>query len=155
MDGMEATRNPFAVDLGMNPNAEKENSRKDFRGKAEGDLEMLAERLQENATGKEGLGASNAVNQDAVARASTPIANLLAGSGAGGLLEMSTIAIGFVQNFGLVILIEVCWPTSFEVNFQWLEIFSLDFGAFGGAQLGTWTTIWTGLLRPPGLVLEI
>ena len=34
----------------------------------------------------------------------------------------------------------------------WLEVFSLDFTIFRGAQLRLWTSIWTGLLVPPWLV---
>ena len=44
------------------------------------------------------------------------------------------------------------WPVAFQNFFQWLEFFSLDFGVFGGAQLGLWSTIWTGLLVPLWLI---
>ena len=150
---IDITLNPLNTELNQRPKAKNEESRNSFSGKAEGDLEKYLETLQAKTTGKAGLGANDAVDQGAVAKASTPLADLAAGSGAGGLLEMCSIAIGFAQNFGLVITTGVAWPESFLMLFSWIEIFSLDFEAFGGEQLRVWITIWTGLLLPPWLTL--
>ena len=104
----------------------------------------------EKATSTEGLAATDAVNQDALGKSSTSFATVV--SGAGGLLEMINIWIGFLQNFGIVVEIDIPWPESFKAMFTWLEVFSLDFSVFGRAQLGVWTSIWTGLLVPIWLI---
>jgi len=65
---------------------------------------------------------------------------------------MFTIGINFFQNIGIVTEIPISWPESFKLLFTWLEISSMDFSVFGGAQLGVWTSIWTGLLVPIWLI---
>ena len=126
-------------------------SQKDFQGGAGADLEKNLEKIQEKAAGK-GFAATDAVNQDALAKSSTSFASLMSGAGAGGLLEMITIGIGFLQNLNITMGIDIPWPESFKAMLTWLEVFSLDFSVFGGAQLGVWTSIWTGLLVPIWLI---
>ena len=65
------------------------------------------------------------------------------------------IAIGFLQNFGLAVLIDVDWPNNFKDIFGWFELFSLNFTIFGGEDLGEWVGIWMGLLLPPFLLWNV
>ena len=129
---------------GERPKMEKEDSATHFGAKIEAHVEKHGDLVAEKMAGK-GLGEVDAVNQGALTR-------LMSGAGAGGLLEMATIAINFFQNFGIVTEIPIPWPESFKLLFTWLEIFSMDFSVFGGAQLGVWTSIWTGLLVPIWLI---
>ena len=133
------------VELAVPGKLEKGESQNDFQGGLGADLEKNLDMVVEKAAGK-GFAATDAVNQDALAKSSTSFATLMSGAGAGGLLEMVTIGIGFLQNLSIAMGIPIPWPESFELMFTWLEIFSLDFSMFGGAQLGVWTSIWTGLL---------
>ena len=130
---------------------ERGESQKDFQGGLGADLEKNLDMVVEKGAGK-GFAATDAVNQDALAKSSTTFASLMSGAGAGGLFEMITIGIGFLQNLSIAMGIDISWPESFKALFTWLEIFSLDFSMFGGAQLGVWTSIWTGLLVPIWLI---
>ena len=62
---------------------------------------------------KDGRAANNAIDNGTVTNASTLLADMAALSEPGGLLEMSTVTMRFIQNLGLVNLIEVSWPRSF------------------------------------------
>ena len=116
-------------------------------------LETVAEKAAAKAAGKQGFAATDGVkNQDVLGKSAFSFANIMSGAGAGGLFEMITIGIGFFQNFSIITGIDIPWPESFKLLFSWLELFSLDFSVFGGAQLGVWTSIWTGLLVPIWLI---
>ncbi|GMH50165.1 hypothetical protein TrVE_jg694 [Triparma verrucosa] len=141
---IELNDNPMHADL------ERGQSNKAF-DKTQTDLEKQAQSAQEKMAGKTGVSATDSVDQNALAEVQTPIAGLMSGAGAGGLYEMVTIGIGFLQSFGLVITIDVQWPESFQRLFEWLEVFSLNF-AFGGANLGVCLSIFSGLLVPPWLI---
>lgn len=70
--------------------AEKQDSQ-DFWAGITADLEVNLEKIQEKAQGA--VGATDAVNQDALAKVS-PFAVFMSGAGAGGLLAMVNISIG-------------------------------------------------------------
>ena len=40
--------------------------------------------------------------------------------GAGSQLEMITIALTYIQNFGLVLILDVTWPAEFKAIFGWM-----------------------------------
>ena len=130
---------------------ERGESQEAFQDGVGADLEKNLEMVVEKGAGK-GFAATDAVNQDALGKLNASFATLMSGAGAGGLLEMVTIGINFLQNFDIAMGIDISWPESFKAMFTWLEIFSLDFSVFGGAQLGVWTSIWTGLLVPIWLI---
>ncbi|GMI14447.1 hypothetical protein TrVE_jg13224 [Triparma verrucosa] len=117
-----------------------------FGKQIQNDVENTAQKTMQTA--QEKLAGKTGVSQNAPAEVQTPIAELMSGAGAGGLYEMVTIGIAFLQSFGLVITIDVQWPESFQKIFEWLEVFSLNF-AFGGANLGLWLSIMSGLLVSP------
>ncbi|GMH68230.1 hypothetical protein TrST_g5432 [Triparma strigata] len=128
----------LATQSAARPVSSKDSSEKNFKQRIKDEATKLE-------TGKN-LGEVDAVNQDA-------IRSILSGEGAGGVFEMISIAISFFQNFGLIFMFEIPWPDSFKRLFSWLQIFSFDFEAFGGDQLGIWSTIWAGLLVPLWLIL--
>ncbi|GMI01787.1 hypothetical protein TrVE_jg7206 [Triparma verrucosa] len=70
----------------------------------------------------------------------------------GGSLERLTIAINWVQNFGLIMLFDVAWPKSFKKWWTWIKMLNLDFDVFGG--MGEDVSIALGLLVPAWLVWE-
>jgi len=99
-------------------------------------LSMEAEKVAEKTVGRN-IEATQGVNMEALD---------------GQLIDKISIAINFVQSFGLTILIDVEWPDSFKNLFSWIEVFSLDIGIFGGEELGEWIGIWIGLLLPIFLI---
>ena len=131
--------------IDMAPEIKKGDSREVFKKTVEGQAESNGVAVVEKISGKDGLGADSAVNQDALTK-------LMSGQGAGDVLGGITIGIGFLQNLGTVSQIGIPWPESFRKIVGWLEIFSLDFSVFGGEQLGLWTSIMAGLLVSPWLI---
>ena len=146
LGAVEETRNVLTFEMTYLdlPKVKRDCSATHLKEKPEGHAEKHGDLIAEEMAGK-GLGEADAVNQG-------PLAKVLSGQGARGLLETISVSIGFLLNFGMVVEIDIPWPESFKAMPTWLEIFSLDFTIFGGAQLGLCTSIWTGLLVPPWLI---
>ncbi|GMH86769.1 hypothetical protein TrST_g13165 [Triparma strigata] len=73
-------------------------------------------------------------------------------AGGGASLERLNIGINYLQNFGLVALIDVPWPDSFRGLFAFVRPFSFNLDLFGG--YGNKVTIAAGLLVPIWLCVE-
>ena len=147
--------NPVAIEMAGRRSegaAEIEGASKDFvktlEGHAAKQFETAHEKVGAASRGERGLGEVDAVNQDALSKVAT-------GGSATGLFEKLTIAINFLQNFSLVVIIEVEWPEEFKKLVGWLDVFSLDLSglSFGGESLGLWITNLAGLLVPLWLVV--
>ena len=113
--------------------------------KKEESQKALNDALQTSAPGKLESSHVNKMvdgNQDMLAK-------LMSGSGAGKLLTNVMIGIGFLQNFGTVMQIDIAWPVSFQDMFWWLEVFSFDFSIFGEEQFTSTISIFIGLLVSP------
>ncbi|GMH90276.1 hypothetical protein TrVE_jg4789 [Triparma verrucosa] len=78
-------------------------------------------------------------------------------AGGGASLERLNIGINYLQNFGLVALIDVPWPDSFRGLFAFVRPFSFNLDLFGG--YGNKVTIAAGLLRltrvDPGYIASV
>ncbi|GMH98534.1 hypothetical protein TrST_g7045 [Triparma strigata] len=122
------------------------------KGKSEKDFKKHAEEQAAELVGKP-LGADGAVtdlvqegvNVEAMGR-------VLSGGIAGLELERLSIAINYLQNFGLVLVIDIPWPEAFKKWWSWVETLGLDFNVFGG--MGEDVSIALGLLVPAWLVWE-
>ncbi|GMI11616.1 hypothetical protein TrVE_jg1608 [Triparma verrucosa] len=83
-------------------------------------------------------------------------ANALEAVTGGITLERLNIAINWVQNIGMVLLIDIDWPESFKKWFKFLEAFGLfgffDFSVFGGMSEDV--SIALGFLIPAWLIYE-
>ena len=149
-----------------NPLHEKKLERGDStRGDFEQHLKDTATAVAEKGLKAEGADAREAMNTDALAK-------LMDGGGVP--LERLNIAINYLQNFGLVLVIDIPWPEvrrsccggkgvkdltlrlvsaqSFKKWWTWVEALGLDFNVFGG--MGEDVSIALGFLVPAWLIWE-
>ncbi|GMH99863.1 hypothetical protein TrVE_jg2133 [Triparma verrucosa] len=123
---------------------EKETSETKFKQHAE-------EQAKEAAMKGLGTGANN--NEQAQKGMNADAMGKVMSGGIGGMeLERLNIAINWLQNLGLVLLIDIPWPEAFKNWWTWVETLGLDFDMFGG--MGDDISIALGLLVPAWLVWE-
>ena len=108
---------------------------------------------QAREAARKGLGTGANANQQAQAGVNAEALGRVMSGGMGGMeLERLNIAINWLQNVGLVMIIDVPWPESFKKWFRWVEMLGLDFDVFGG--MGESVSIALGLLVPVWLIYE-
>ncbi|GMI03016.1 hypothetical protein TrLO_g8877 [Triparma laevis f. longispina] len=71
--------------------------------------------------------------------------------GAGSQLEMITIALTYIQNFGLVLVLDVTWPAEFKAIFGWMGSFAFQVDLPVDM---TWVGIVVGLMVAPILIVH-
>ncbi|GMH84797.1 hypothetical protein TrST_g231 [Triparma strigata] len=118
---------------------EENSEENEFREHIRGQVKSVAAKTLK----AEGADAKEAVNTEALSK-------LMDGGGVP--LERLNIAINYLQNFGLVLVIDIPWPESFKKWWTWVEALGLDFNVFGG--MGEEISIVLGLLVPAWLVWE-
>ncbi|GMI04760.1 hypothetical protein TrVE_jg9391 [Triparma verrucosa] len=140
----EATPNPILELAPFTPDKLERGESIKTKNTFKAHLKDAAESATEKGIGK-GVDAKDAVNVEALTK-------LMSGGGLGGTLETISIAIGYLQNFGLVGIIEIAWPESWVKLFAWLEIFGLDLSFWG--DMGAEVSVATGLILPFWLIWE-
>ena len=112
LGAVEETRIPLTVEMTRldRPKLGNDYSTKHLKEKLEGHTKKHGDLMAEKMAGK-GLGEVDAVDQDTLAK-------VMSGQGAEGLLETIDIGIGFLQNFGVNVKIDIPWPESFKAMFR-------------------------------------